>query len=129
MNRTRIQPGKNTGDMILATLIGSEPMTVEQLGAALGRSTTQIRYWLGKFRSGAVRSVRIAKWLAPESGQWIAMYALGSGEDARRPKAKTQAERCKDHWKRKGHIYNARARNKRTGETASPFGELLRLAA
>lgn len=124
-------PGVSADAHILMCLQNGGPMTVAELAEFAGRSQAQVRHRLGKLRQPGSRQVRIKAWEhpTPPSGQYAAVYEVGTQADARRPKAKSAQDKCRQYHAKVSAI---RALEKRIarGSTAiaTPWDALLRAA-
>ena len=75
-----------TGERILALLPATARALREQLGI---KSTSTLHKWLTRLRKA--EQIQIGRWLRC-TRDFIAVYALGQGKDAKRPKPWTPAE-------------------------------------
>lgn len=125
-------PGVSAEAHILLCLQNGGPMSVAELAKFADRSLSGVRFHLGNLRKPGARQVRIRLWEhpVPPSGQYTAVYELGSQPDARKPKAKTPQQRCKQYHEK---VRVIRAVQKRVARgsvrVASPWDALLRIAA
>lgn len=73
------------------------PTSIAALHELTGLAESSVRLWLQAMRAGPVRTVRIAGW----QGWRVPLFAMGSGPDAKRPPAQTEAQRSKKVRKRR----------------------------
>jgi hypothetical protein len=124
-------PGLSAESHILLCLQNGGPMSVAELALFANRSESSVRHWLGILRKPERRQIRIKLWEhpVPPSCQYSAVYELGATPDARKPKAKTPQQKCRQYHAK---VSALRALDKRvargTAVPASPWDALLRAA-
>lgn len=73
------------------TVAAALPGNIEQLVAKTGLAESTIRRWLVRMRKTEPKEARITSWKR-KAGGMAPRYAAGPGVDAKKPKARTQAQ-------------------------------------
>ena len=97
----RRKPGRDYSAALrdqLPALIGSKPMSKQEIAKATDRDFETVSHLFRKIRD----SVHIAGWKRGRSGPIEALWMIGPGEDAPKPKALTSAEKSAK-WRNTPH--------------------------
>ena len=104
-------------------LLSKNDYPITEMSVALGVSRKTAWRYLTEMHNDD--RAHIIDWNRAEGkrGPIVAVYRIGPGEDAKRPKAYTRRERALRHWQKNQGIFKARQAYK--ADASNPFAQLM----